>query len=294
MGKKCSYCGNMGHNSRTCNTTQSERGGLKLFGVQLELSSSSSPLSFALKRSFSMDYLPSSRTSLSAPSFSSSASRFAVNETSDGMCDRHDYLSSNYGIIERTQERKKGVPWTEEEHRIFLMGLEKLGKGDWRGISKNFVTTKTPTQVASHAQKYFLRLKGFNKRKRRPSLLDAGTENLSLEPNNTTCLSKPSEAFGPFGFPSETTRLTSNYISCSSKRFRLSEWLSCYHSLLNWPTSTSSTLTNYTLQSADPDLELKLAAPTPLDVGAKTSTVRNPSSLTYFLAHQSGNNTRVA
>lgn len=66
-----------------------------------------------------------------------------------------------------------GVPWTEEEHRAFLAGLEKVGKGDWRGISRDFVTSRTPTQVASHAQKYFLRQNSLNKKqRRRPSLFD--------------------------------------------------------------------------------------------------------------------------
>ncbi|KAL0297224.1 UNVERIFIED_CONTAM: Transcription factor R1 [Sesamum radiatum] len=49
------------------------------------------------------------------------------------------------------------VPWSEEEHKLFLVGLQQLGKGDWRGISRNFVTSRTSTQVASHAQKFFLR-----------------------------------------------------------------------------------------------------------------------------------------
>ncbi|MQK21906.1 hypothetical protein EI013_26420, partial [Escherichia coli] len=71
-----------------------------------------------------------------------------------------------------SRERKKGVPWTEEEHRMFLLGLQKLGKGDWRGIARNYVISRTPTQVASHAQKYFIRQSNVSGRKRRSSLFD--------------------------------------------------------------------------------------------------------------------------
>ncbi|KAJ7964131.1 transcription factor DIVARICATA-like [Quillaja saponaria] len=77
------------------------------------------------------------------------------------------------------QERKKGVPWTEEEHKLFLLGLKKYGKGDWRNISRNFVITRTPTQVASHAQKYFIRQLSGGKDKRRASIHDITTVNLT-------------------------------------------------------------------------------------------------------------------
>jgi len=92
-------------------------------------------------------------------------------------------LMQSSGKRRRAQERKKAVPWTEEEHRTFLAGLEKLGKGDWRGIAKNFVTSRTPTQVASHAQKYFLRQTNPNKKKRRSSLFDMMPGELSPAPN---------------------------------------------------------------------------------------------------------------
>lgn len=55
---------------------------------------------------------------------------------------------------------------------MFLLGLQKLGKGDWRGIARNYVVSRTPTQVASHAQKYFLRQSNVSRRKRRSSLFD--------------------------------------------------------------------------------------------------------------------------
>ncbi|CAN4114430.1 unnamed protein product [Withania somnifera] len=72
-------------------------------------------------------------------------------------------------------ERKKGTPWTEEEHRLFLIGLDKYGKGDWRSISRNVVVTRTPTQVASHAQKYYLRQQSMKKERKRSSIHDITT-----------------------------------------------------------------------------------------------------------------------
>lgn len=84
-----------------------------------------------------------------------------------------------------------GVPWTEEEHRMFLLGLQKLGKGDWRGIARNYVITRTPTQVASHAQKYFIRQSNISRRKRRSSLFDIVADEVSITfigPNPLNCL----------------------------------------------------------------------------------------------------------
>ncbi|KAJ8459619.1 hypothetical protein OPV22_032545 [Ensete ventricosum] len=73
--------------------------------------------------------------------------------------------------LEGYRKRRKGQAWTVDEHRLFLRGLEKYGKGDWRNISRNCVLTRTPTQVASHAQKYFLRHSSVSRRTR-TSILD--------------------------------------------------------------------------------------------------------------------------
>ncbi|KAG6433794.1 hypothetical protein SASPL_105411 [Salvia splendens] len=89
--------------------------------------------------------------------------------------------TADHGLPKRSasaHNRKKGVPWTEDEHRQFLLGLNKYGKGDWRNISRNFVTTRTPTQVASHAQKYFIRQLSGGKDKRRSSIHDITTVDL--------------------------------------------------------------------------------------------------------------------
>ncbi|KAJ8902907.1 hypothetical protein NDN08_006225 [Rhodosorus marinus] len=58
---------------------------------------------------------------------------------------------------------KKG--WTKEEHYLFLRGLASHGRGAWKQIAA-IVSSRTPTQIQSHAQKYFLRQKQKMKNKR--------------------------------------------------------------------------------------------------------------------------------
>lgn len=73
-------------------------------------------------------------------------------------------LTQSIGRVARTSNDKKRKVtvrrwWTAEEHQLFLEGIKQFGKGAAanRQISEKFVTTKTPSQVASHAQKYYLK-----------------------------------------------------------------------------------------------------------------------------------------
>ncbi|WZZ23142.1 transcription factor DIVARICATA [Brassica rapa] len=86
----------------------------------------------------------------------------------------------SFESIHGENERKRGTPWSESEHKLFLVGLKRYGKGDWRSISRNVVVTRTPTQVASHAQKYFLRQNSVKKERKRSSIHDITTVDTSL------------------------------------------------------------------------------------------------------------------
>ncbi|KAK6789145.1 hypothetical protein RDI58_012944 [Solanum bulbocastanum] len=66
----------------------------------------------------------------------------------------------NRGILVDEREKSgddsynKGK-WSEEEHNSFLIGLDKVGKGNWNRIAKQFVPSRSSAQVASHAQNFF-------------------------------------------------------------------------------------------------------------------------------------------
>ncbi|XP_068650647.1 transcription factor MYBS3-like [Aristolochia californica] len=157
MTRRCSHCCHNGHNSRTCLNR-----GVKLFGVMLTDGS--------IRKSASMGNL----SHYAGSSGNNGNNPGSPDHAPEGGGQTDGYASEDFalGSSSSCRERKKGVPWTEEEHRMFLLGLQKLGKGDWRGIARNFVVSKTPTQVASHAQKYFIRQTNVTRRKRRSSLFD--------------------------------------------------------------------------------------------------------------------------
>lgn len=50
--------------------------------------------------------------------------------------------------------------WTKEEHARFIFGLNKHGR-KWSEVAA-VVGTRSPNQVRSHAQKYFIKRKKLN------------------------------------------------------------------------------------------------------------------------------------
>jgi hypothetical protein len=95
IARKCSYCGNLGHNSRTCNNSLSQ-GQFHLY--------SSSPSYFATNWSFRKNYLLSSQSYSSLSKSYSLPTLFSTNENSDS------YLGSDH--ISTIGSIKKGYNYT--------------------------------------------------------------------------------------------------------------------------------------------------------------------------------------
>ncbi|XP_062097669.1 probable transcription factor At5g61620 isoform X2 [Humulus lupulus] len=176
--RKCSHCGEIGHNLRTCSSRRRPSssfssslqlmvpGGdrsttrLRLFGVHLSSSSNNNNNNSCMEFLFS----------------SSSSSSSSIATVVDDFTEKKNEFSDDNGY--QRKRSKKGMAWSAEEHKRFLIGLEKLGRGDWRGISNKFVPTRTSTQVASHAQKFFIRhANTHDTHHHRSSLLDVGGGN---------------------------------------------------------------------------------------------------------------------
>ncbi|XP_007037108.2 PREDICTED: transcription factor MYB1R1 [Theobroma cacao] len=196
--------------SSTANSTANGGSGgggeIMLFGVRVVVDSMRKSVSMNNLSQYEQPHASNSNNKINEKSNNNNNNKGDDNVTA-GYASADDAVPQSTG----NRERKRGVPWTEEEHKLFLLGLQKVGKGDWRGISRNFVKTRTPTQVASHAQKYFLRRNNLNRRRRRSSLFDITTDTVAAVPmeeeqvhpqGNTT---QPSEINGfpmmPTAFP---------------------------------------------------------------------------------------------
>ncbi|KAM0867003.1 hypothetical protein ACQ4PT_042280 [Festuca glaucescens] len=69
--------------------------------------------------------------------------------------------------------RNRAVPWSHDEHRLFLAGIKEHGVGKWQKLSREFVTTRSASQIASHYQKYSIRQAKLRRNEcKRPSIHD--------------------------------------------------------------------------------------------------------------------------
>ena len=159
---------------------------------------------------------------------------------------------------------KKGNRWTEDEQRAFLKGLDFHGKGNWTNIAKDFVPSRTPTHVSSHAQKYFVRLLDANsisnerKKRKKSSVFYLRIEKREKKTEDTD------QAMVPLGNNQETHNVA-NYMMKSVPTVMPLTWVYIYpNSYHHASTSISTTTLDKPISgissssSEDDILELKL------------------------------------
>nr|XP_004506260.1 transcription factor MYBS2-like [Cicer arietinum] len=87
-----------------------------------------------------------------------------------------DVELSTYSDYNDLANRNEAFPyWTSNEHWLFLQGLRLYNKGELKNIAKH-AGTRTSTQVASHAQKYFNRKTLTPEKRKRKSIYDMTLE----------------------------------------------------------------------------------------------------------------------
>ncbi|XP_010669413.1 transcription factor SRM1-like [Beta vulgaris subsp. vulgaris] len=124
------------------------------------------------KLAYDVESIESGRVPL--PSYSG---LYNSDDNSEDDDSKDDDLKDDKSCKSSARPKKQGFQWSIEEHRLFLVGLKYYTKSDWKSIARDFVVTRSPTQVASHAQKYFDRNDPENIKKRKRSSIHDITVN---------------------------------------------------------------------------------------------------------------------
>ncbi|XP_044372832.1 transcription factor MYBS1-like [Triticum aestivum] len=94
------------------------------------------------------------------------------------------------------QEKNRAVPWTPDEHRLFLAGIKEHGVGKWQKLAREFVPTRNASQIASHYQKYSIRQQKLRRNEcKRPSIHDINDDD-TLSPAGKQSAAAVGEAGG--------------------------------------------------------------------------------------------------
>eukprot|EP00514_Thraustochytrium_sp_LLF1b_P009325 CAMPEP_0184548684 /NCGR_PEP_ID=MMETSP0199_2-20130426/6350_1 /TAXON_ID=1112570 /ORGANISM="Thraustochytrium sp., Strain LLF1b" /LENGTH=223 /DNA_ID=CAMNT_0026943317 /DNA_START=85 /DNA_END=753 /DNA_ORIENTATION=- len=117
------------------------------------------------------------------------------------------------------QQQAKGH-WTDEEHHLFLKGFEKVGR-KWRELAM-LIPTRNATQVRTHAQKYFQKLRKANEEKNKvqkaPELSPLKQQTFSTLPDTKALTPSAHSQLQEASSPNESL-LTSDFVEDENARF---------------------------------------------------------------------------